>query len=149
MQKKKEYGEARNTIEAIYEAAVSGKYEGREAFMAELDRYPHIAAQGYNQFGKIFFWNRASALLYGHREEEAVNRDLFELILPPDMRPFARDLVQTARRTGQMPAPGPCDLLRRDGSLVTVFSGHLVFQWKTASSPEFYCIDIAVDDDGR
>jgi PAS domain S-box-containing protein len=138
------YGQAKETISAICQAAAEGEFDTREKFLAVLERNPHIAAQGYNTHGKIFFWNDASAHLYGHSEAAAVNQDVFELILPPELRTFARDMVHVASKTGHMPAPSACDLVRYDGESVTVFSGHLIFRWE-GTYPEFYCIDLPID----
>ena len=140
------FKQAKETISAICTAAAEGVYDTRDKFMAVLQENPHIAAQGYNTHGKIFFWNDASAHVYGHSEAAAVNQDLFELILPEEMRGFARDMIEHAARSGRMPEPSPCDLLRYDGEPVTVFSGHLVFQWES-SYPEFYCIDLPLTDE--
>ena len=147
MTRKHAYLEAKEIISNLCEAASSGEYSDRENFMAAIARNPHVAVQGYNAFGKIFYWNEASAHLYGYRESEAVNQDLVELILPPEMRQFARDMIFMARKTGKTPEAGACDLLNRDGEYVTVYSGHVVFQWEQASTPEFYCLDLAIDSD--
>ena len=138
------YPEAKKLIQSICDAAKNGAYDTREKFMAMLDQNPDIAVQGYNAFGKVFFWNSASTPLYGWPEHTVINKDLFELLLPPELRPFARDMTQMARRSGTFPKAGSCDLLRRSGEYITVFSGHLVFQWNEGTEPEFYCIDVAI-----
>jgi PAS domain S-box-containing protein len=143
--KKYVYAEAKKLIQSINKAAVNGEYDTREKFLAMLEANPDVAAQGYNAYGKIFFWNKASSILYGHSEAAAVNKDIFETILPPEMRPFARDLIQSASKTGKLPEPSSCDLLRHNGEYVTVFSGHLMFRWENPSTPEFYCIDVGID----
>lgn len=145
MVKKYPFQEAKAVIHAVCDAADAGGYPTRDDFMDMLARNPHIAAQGYNMFGKVFFWNQASAYLYGHRESDAVNQDLFDLVIPPEMRQLARDAVQVARKTGKMPDPSPCDLLKSNGEYITVYSGHLVFQWDDATTPEFYCLDLALE----
>ena len=141
--KKHPYNKAKKEILGIYMAAAAGEYDSREKFMALLDANPHLAAQGYNPYGQIFYWNDASAHLYGYSEAEAVNRNLFELILPPEMRSLAQDMILCAQKTGKLPEAGPCDLMRHNGEFVTVFSGHLMFNWEGAAVPEFYCIDLA------
>jgi PAS domain-containing protein len=138
------YPEAKKLILPICEAAAAGKYDTREKFHALLEANPDIAAQGYNAFGKIFFWNQASADLYGYSEVAAFNKDLFELVIPPGMRQLARDMILTGSKTGKMPDPSACDLLHRDGGYVTVFSGHLMFRWNRGCPPEFYCIDVGI-----
>lgn len=143
--KKYAYKDARKLVLSICSAAETGDYDSRDKFLAMLKANPDVAAQGYNPFGKIFFWNPASVALYGYNEAVAINKDLFELILPPDLQQFARDMISMAGKTGKLPEPGAFDLLRRNGEYVTVFSGHLMFQWNDASSPEFYCIDIGIE----
>lgn len=137
------YKQAREIISSICKAAGSGEFDSREKFLAMLDEHPHIAVQGYNTHGKIFFWNDASARLYGHSEATAVNQDLFELILPNELRNLARDMVRSATKTGKLPDASACDLIRHDGDTVTVFSGHVMFQWEK-KYPEFYCFDLPI-----
>ncbi len=137
--------EAKTLIESICEAAENGEYDTREKFLAMLSENPDVASQGYNAFGKIFFWNHAATELYGYREHAVVNKDLFDLIVPENLRQFAHDMIQVARKTGKLPRPSSCDLIRQNGKEVTVFSGHLVFQWNEGSEPEFYCVDLAID----
>ena len=139
--KKFSYEQAKDTITAICTAAAEGAFDEREKFIGMLDANPHLAVQGYNTHGKIFYWNEASAHLYGHSESAAVKRDLFELILPLEMRSLARDMILSAARTGRMPEPSACDLMRYNGERVTVFSGHLIFKWG-GTYPEFYCVDL-------
>ena len=145
MVQKLQFQDAKRIITEVVAAANAGAFETRAAFMDMLDQNPALAVQGYNAYGKIFFWNDASSHIYGHRESEAINQDLVDLILPQEMRLFARDMIAMARKTGKMPDPGAYDLVRRDGEYVTVYSGHLVFQWENATTPEFYCVDLAID----
>ncbi len=144
--KKHTYNEAKKIIGSIYQAATAGEYDTREKFFSALDQHPHVAVQGYNAFGKIFLWNNSATKAYGYTESEAINQDLFELILPPDLQQLARTMTSSARETGKMPEPGPCDLMRKGGEFVAVYSGHLVFQWNDTSSQEFYCVDLLLSD---
>ena len=149
MEKKHAYKDAKETIQTICNAANAGEYDTREKFMAMVEQNPQVAVQGYNAFGKIFYWNEASVGLYGYREDEAINQDITELVIPLEMRQLARDAIARGRKTGKMQDPSPCDLVHSSGNYVTVLSGHLVFQWENASSPEFYCLDLGLDTDAR
>ena len=139
------YKEAKKLIQSICKAAADGEYDTREKFHAMLEANPAVAVQGYNAFGKIFFWNKASTHLYGYREAFATTQDLFELVLPPEMRPLARDMILAASKNGKLPETSSCDLIHRNGHFVTVFSGHLMFRWDGPATPEFYCVDIGVE----
>jgi len=143
--KKYAYKDAKKLIQFICKASEAGEYDTREKFMAMLAANPDLASQGYNRFGKIFFWNSPSAALYGYSETAAVNKDLFEMLFPEELQKFACDMVFMACKTGKLPDAGVYDLLRRNGEYVTVFSGHLMFQWDNATSPEFYCIDLEIE----
>jgi len=143
--KKYSYKEAKTLVQSICKTAVDGEYDTREKFHAMLEANPDVAAQGYNAFGKIFFWNKASIHLYGYSEASAINRDLFETVLPPEMRQLARDVVFASTKTGKTPEPSSCDLLQRNGEYVTVFSGHLLFNWDGPATPEFYCVDVGIE----
>ncbi len=143
--KKYPYTKAKELIESICAAAKAGEYDTREKFLAMLDANPDIAAQGYNAFGKIFFWNRSSAHLYGYSETAAFNKNIFDLILPPELRQFAKDLILSASKTNKMPEPSAVDVLQHDGEYVTIFSGHIMFRWGNSVSPEFYCVDISIE----
>lgn len=142
--KKYVYAEAKTLIQSICKAAADGEYDTRGKFLAMLEANPDVAAQGYNAYGKIFFWNKASSRLYGHSEADTFNKDIFETILPPEMRPFARDLVLSATQIGKLPEASSCDLCHSSGEYVTVFSGHLMFRWDNPAIPEFYCIDVGI-----
>ncbi|MBT8043086.1 MAG: hypothetical protein KJN98_07935, partial [Pontiella sp.] len=61
------YELAKETIQGICRDSADGKYDTREKFMGMLAQNPHIAVQGYNAFGKIFYWNDASIDVYGYR----------------------------------------------------------------------------------
>lgn len=142
------FQDAKTIINTVCKAADNNEFPTRQSFMDMLRANPHIAAQGYNAYAKIFFWNQASVHLYGFREDEVVNRDLAELILPPEMRGFARDMITNGAKTGKMPDAGACDLLNSAGEYITVYSGHVVFQWDEATTPEFYCVDLAIKSEG-
>ena len=143
--KKYTYNDAKKLVLSLCTAAEAGEFDTHEKFLSMLNSQPDIAAQGYNAFGKIFFWNSASSYLYGYNEAAAVNTDLLEMLYPPELRKFARDMIAMAQRTGKLPEAGAYDLLRRNGDYVTVFSGHLMFQWDNSSSPEFYCISLGIE----
>ncbi|MBV5340584.1 MAG: nuclear transport factor 2 family protein, partial [Deltaproteobacteria bacterium] len=60
--------------------------ESEERFRSVMENVPNVAVQGYTLDGAVFFWNRASEMLYGYSAEEAVGANFLELIIPPEMR---------------------------------------------------------------
>lgn len=141
------YREAKSLIVSLCEASKNGDFATRNSFFDLLKTHPDLAVQGYNVFGKIFFWNEASRRLYGYTEKEAINEDLFDLILPLPMRQLARDMIASGAKTGKMPEANCCDLVHQDGHYVTVYSGHVMFKWEDSAVPEFYCVDLPTSPD--
>jgi PAS domain S-box-containing protein len=115
--------------------------ESEERFRLLLGRVPTVAVQGYTPDCTVRYWNEASERLYGYTAAEALGRNLLELIIPPAIRAEVRQAIRTMVETGQSIPAGELDLMRKDGSIVSVFSSHAVV--RTANStPELYCLDV-------
>ncbi len=115
--------------------------ESEDRFRRLLEDTPHIAVQGYTPDGRINYWNKASEMVYGYTAEEAMGRDLTELILPPEQRDaFRRDIQQMAA-TGQPIPAGEFLPLRKDGSRVPVFSSHAVLRGQDGRL-QLFCLDM-------
>jgi len=115
--------------------------ESEERFRQLFDTIPAVAVQGYGMDGITRYWNQASERLYGYRASEALGRNLLELIIPAPMRPeVARAMAQMAA-SGQPLAAAELSLMRRDGSLVPVFSSHAVINLP-GRPLELFCVDI-------
>lgn len=112
-----------------------------ERFRTLLSDIPSVSVQGYNADGNVIFWNAASTHLYGYTNEEAMGRNLVDLIIPPAMKTAVQGaIVQMVKTLIPVPA-GPLDLRRKDGSTVPVFSSHAVLDIP-GHGFELYCLDI-------
>lgn len=104
-------------------------------------RIPKISVQGYDEARRVVFWNLASEELYGYTEEEALGRQLEDLIIPPEMGPeVVRAHAAWLSDGVEIPA-GELVLRHKNGSPVPVFSSHLL-QRNDAGGLEMYCVDI-------
>jgi diguanylate cyclase (GGDEF)-like protein/PAS domain S-box-containing protein len=115
--------------------------DAEQRFRHAFDQTPNTAVQGYDRQRRVIYWNAASEELYGWRREEALGRCLENLIIPPPMR---GDVIRlhAAWINEDVPIPaGELELQRNDGSLVPVFSSHVMLRngW---GEPEMYCIDV-------
>jgi len=99
-----------------------------------------VAVQGYRLNGSVSYWNRASEVLYGYSAEEAHASTLFDLIIPEFMRDAVRAGVAAVSEGGDIPN-GELELMRKDGSLVPVYSSHTVLR-SPGAEPELFCVDI-------
>ena len=131
------------TLEDIGERKRSEKalQESEARFRNLFEQVPSVAVQGYAPDGTTIYWNSASETLYGYTAQEAVGRNLLDLIIPPEAREFVREDMQSMARTG-IPIPaGELTLMRKDGSTVLVFSSHVIVK-KPDGPQELFCLDI-------
>jgi PAS domain S-box-containing protein len=102
--------------------------ESELRFRNVLQEVHSVAVQGYRPDGTTQYWNLASERLYGFSAQEAIGRNLVDLIIPPEMREL---VAQALRYMAESGAPAPSaelSLARKDGSRVTVFSSHAIVQ---------------------
>ena len=106
------------------------------------------AIQGYAPDGTIHYWNKASEAVYGYTKDEAIDNNLLELIIPPEMREEVRSTITHGAKTGNMPPPKEFHLMAKDGARVPLISSHIVLTFP-AKSPELYCLDFDMTNQKR
>jgi PAS domain S-box-containing protein len=102
-----------------------------------------VAVQGYAPDGTTRYWNHASEQLYGYSAQEAIGRNLVDLIIPPEMRGEVEGAIRQMAETKQPIPASELLLMRKDGSRVAVFSSHTIVQ-VPGSEPELFCVDIDI-----
>ncbi|WP_171019819.1 PAS domain-containing sensor histidine kinase [Hydrogenophaga sp. 2FB] len=109
-------------------------------FRQLLSYVPNVSVQGYGIDMTTRYWNHASELLYGFTAEEAIGKNLLDLIIPPELREGVAKAVDVMIESGSPIPPADLSLLRKDGTTVDVFSSHAYLDIP-GRDPEFYCID--------
>ncbi|MBW1992423.1 MAG: PAS domain S-box protein, partial [Deltaproteobacteria bacterium] len=125
--------------------------ESEAKFRNLLDYLPGVAVQGYSPDGTVRYWNKASEKIYGYTAEEAVGRNMGDLIIPPEFRSkFFKGLERGARATasGEFLPPGEVMLRNKDGSLVPVYSIHTVVCLE-GMEPLMFCINVDLSERKR
>lgn len=112
-----------------------------QQFHEQLNKLKKISVQGYKEDGTVVFWNRGSELLYGYSENEALGRNLLDLIIPENMQNEVRKAVDDMVRTGKGIPPEEMYLKHKSGKLVPVYSSHIVLSI-TDMGKVLFCIDI-------
>ena len=113
--------------------------EGR--FRALIKDIPGVSVQAYSPDGTTRFWNKASESLYGFTAEEAIGRNLRDLIIPLPMREGVRQAMEEMFATHDAIPSGELVLQHKNGSPVPVFSSHAFVQ-TPGRSAELLCVDI-------
>ncbi len=115
--------------------------ESEARFRMLVKDIPGVSVQAYGRDGTTLYWNKASESLYGFTAEEAIGRNLRDLIIPPPMREGVREAMEAMFSTHDAIPSGELVLQHKDGSPVPVFSSHAFLQ--TPGRPaELFCVDI-------
>ncbi|WP_414988206.1 EAL domain-containing protein [Acidovorax sp.] len=132
---------ARNVTE--HKLSESALRESELRFRTVLRDIPSISVQGYRQDGTTTYWNRASERIYGYTADEALGRNLLDLIIPPPMHDGVRGAIAHMFATGEVIPADELQLQHKDGTPVHVFSSH-AFVHVPGHPPEMFCIDIDI-----
>ena len=100
--------------------------ESEERFRTLLQYIPSVAVQGFRPDYTVISWNEASTRMFGYTADEAIGKDIRELLIPTDMREATTETCNHMATTG---VPGPSveqDLLHQNGTRVPVFVSHAV-----------------------
>lgn len=109
-------------------------------FRQLIEQVSEIAIQGYDEDRRVTFWNKASEILYGYKEEEALGEKLEELIIPEEMKDQVRQHHHNWLTKNEKIPAGELELIDKNGKPVPVFSSHVMHM--TEQGKEMFCIDI-------
>ena len=117
--------------------------ESEHRFKTIFEDLPAISVQGYDKDRRVIYWNRASETVYGYTREQALGRQLEDLIIPEPMREAVIGAVNTWAHGGPAIPSAELTLQAADGSAVEVYSSHVMLK-SSAGEPQMYCIDIDI-----
>jgi PAS domain S-box-containing protein len=114
-----------------------------DKFCSIFSTISNVAVQGYDKNRKVIYWNKASEILYGYTQEEAINKKLEELIIRPEMRETVITDVDKWHKNNIKTSNGELVLMKKDKSLVTVYSSHVMIE-KSDGEKEMFCVDVDI-----
>jgi two-component system sensor kinase FixL len=113
-----------------------------------LEGLENVAVQAYEADGTITYWNKASERLYGYSGEQALGRDVVELLHAPAARDDERRKITQVFHTGRAPPAREVEVICQDGCRVWVFASR-VLHARPGRPPEFFCFDVDITDRKR
>ncbi|MEI7850153.1 MAG: PAS domain S-box protein, partial [Chloroflexota bacterium] len=114
--------------------------ESEERFRILLQDVQSVSVQGYSMDGITQYWNKASENLYGYSMEEAIGKNLIDLIVPVEMKGDVWKAISYMMESGQPIPASELTLMKKDGSPVTVYSSHAIVKGPGGVA-ELFCID--------
>lgn len=114
-----------------------------ERYRILMDQVEAVSIQGYSSDGIVNYWNDSSQTIYGYTREEALGKNLVDLIIPPPMREEVRKAIRQMGETGQPLPASELILMHKDGSDVPVFSTHSVVTTADGETVQ-YCLDVDI-----
>ena len=110
-------------------------------FRELLTALPNVSVQGYDKARRVIYWNRASELLYGYTEAEAMGRLLEDLIIPPPMRFAVIQAHHNWIKKGIAIPTEELELINKQNRTVPVCSSHVML-YQDTDNPEMFCVDV-------
>lgn len=105
----------------------------------------NLSVQGYDHHRRIIFWNHASELLYGFKAEDVLGKKIEDVLLPEESRDLIVSQIETWVAGGAAIPAAELELLHQDGSLVPVYSSHVLLQ-NSQGDLEMYCFALDLHD---
>jgi PAS domain S-box-containing protein len=115
--------------------------ESEERFRILFQCVPSVAVQGFLPDYTVVSWNEATTKMFGYPADEAMGKDIRDLLLPAGAR---ESETETCNRMALTGIPGPLaelDLQHKDGTRVPVLVSHAVV--KIPGKPTIlFCIGV-------
>lgn len=106
-----------------------------------FDAVEAISVQGYDEDRCVIYWNVGSQILYGYSQEEALGKQIENLIIPDAMRQQVIDAHANWVKNDIAIPGSELTLCDKQGNDVNVFSSHVMFT-DQYNKKYMYCIDI-------
>ena len=119
--------------------------DSENRFRNILNQVPNIAVQGYRMDGTTTYWNEASEIVYGYTAEEALGKNLLDLIIPPQMKDTVKKTMLDMSETGTPIKASELVLKNKNGFDVEVFSSHAIVV-SPEGEQEMFCLDIDISE---
>ncbi len=109
-----------------------------------LMQLPHLAVQGYNQQGRVIYWNEACNDLYGYSLAQASGKTMAELLIPQNQRAGFPSVLQKWLSKAGVAPNRKCIRVNRQGQKLQIQTTQIVLR-SPHNEVELYCIDYSME----
>ena len=122
--------------------------ESEARFRSIFENIDAISIQGYHSDGTVIYWNPASEKIYGYSPAEAIGGNLFDLIIPTEIKERVTQAVAWMFQHKQGIPASRLQLRRKNGHPVHVYSSHTVVE-DIHGNCTLFCLDIDLSEQVR
>ncbi len=109
----------------------------------ELREVPIVFVSSHSEQSYV---DRVGAVTrYGYTADEALGKNLLDLIISDSSRGEVSDAIHCSAETGEPIPAGELELKRNDGSPVDVYSSHAVLRYPDRET-EVFCLDVDISE---
>lgn len=113
-----------------------------------LDHAPNVAIQGYDELGRVTYWNQPAERILGWTAEEAAGCTLDQLFLTPEQAIQFREELDAIAGTGRVIGPDETLVKDKSGQERWILS-NLFEVPPTEDGTRFICMDVDITDTKR
>ncbi|MBC7390596.1 MAG: PAS domain S-box protein [Opitutaceae bacterium] len=108
-----------------------------------IEYTPSMAIQWYNQTGNVIYWNKASERLYGYLSEEAIGKNLSELIYTQEENKGFLEILNKINTSGEAFGPFETEVKNKNGENRTILATSYMIPGLNYE-PVFVCMDFDI-----
>ena len=115
--------------------------QSEQHFRALVEQTPRVAVQGYDEDLNILAWNGPSQEIFGYSAEEAIGRNLLDLILSEPAAESWKKGLRSWLDEDESLHPGEMTLRHKSGRPVHIYASHTLLP-NAEGEPEFYTTSV-------
>lgn len=122
--------------------------EALRKFEAIVEGVPNVAIQGFLRNGTVLHWNSTNKSMYGISPEDAIGRNIQQLLLDDTQKEEFNELLETVWTTATHTNPREWRITKSDGEVCWVYSSMFPIK-ENGEVREVFCVDVDITERKR